>query len=79
MVEGIASPDEIEFPNPGYGDAAIESLETYKRLEADGTRPLFRISWTSTQSVVAPDSEISRALLDAEFEDGEEDAEEAVN
>ena len=39
VVEGISAPDEIEFPNLGYGDAAIESYQTYKRLEADGIIP----------------------------------------
>jgi hypothetical protein len=39
VVESVSVPDEIEFPNLGYGDAAIESYQTYKRLAADGIIP----------------------------------------
>ncbi len=39
IVDGVMSPDEIEFPNLGYGDAAIESYGTFSRLAEEGVIP----------------------------------------
>ena len=39
IIDGVASPDEIEFPNLGYGDAAIESYGTFSRLVEEGVIP----------------------------------------
>ena len=36
LIEGVASADEIELPDLGYADAAIESFETFDRLTAEG-------------------------------------------
>ncbi|MGI9261841.1 MAG: hypothetical protein ACR2QR_07385 [Woeseiaceae bacterium] len=39
VIDGIESSDEIEFPNLGYADAAIESYAVFERLVEEGTIP----------------------------------------
>lgn len=39
VVDGVVSADEIEFPNLGYADAAIESYAVFERLVKEGTIP----------------------------------------
>jgi hypothetical protein len=39
VVDGIKSADEIEFPNLGYADAAIESFAVFQALQKAGTIP----------------------------------------
>lgn len=39
IIEGVTAADQIEFPNLGYGDAAIESFETFQRLTDEGVIP----------------------------------------
>lgn len=39
VVDGVTSAHEIEFPNLGYGDAAIESFESFEKLVAAGDIP----------------------------------------
>ena len=39
LVEGVASADDIELPELGYADAAIESYATFDRLTAEGVIP----------------------------------------
>jgi len=39
IIDGVTSPDEITFPNLGYGDAAIESYAAFEKLVADGVIP----------------------------------------
>ncbi len=36
LVDGVASADDIELPDLGYTDAAIDSFKTFDRLTADG-------------------------------------------
>jgi methionine synthase II (cobalamin-independent) len=36
IVESVSSADEIEFPNLGYGDAAIASFEVFQKLTDEG-------------------------------------------
>ncbi len=39
IIGGVSSADEIEFPNLGYGDAAIESHAVFQKLEQEGVIP----------------------------------------
>ncbi len=39
IVETVESADDIEFPNLGYADAAIESFAVFEQLTADGVIP----------------------------------------
>lgn len=39
IIDAIESADEIEFPNLGYADAAIESYVVFERLVEEGTIP----------------------------------------
>jgi len=39
IVPGVTSADEIEFPNLGYGDAAIESYVVFDSLAREGVIP----------------------------------------
>jgi hypothetical protein len=39
VVPGVSSANEIEFPNLGYGDAAIESYGVFEKLVGEGVIP----------------------------------------
>lgn len=39
IVDGISSADDIEFPNLGYADAAIESFSVFQELAEEGLIP----------------------------------------
>ena len=56
IVDGVESADEIEFPNLGYGDAAIESYDTFRNLVDQGVIPAgmrFQVGLPTPLSVAA--------------------------
>lgn len=56
IVDGVESADEIEFPNLGYGDAAIESYRVFEKLTDEGIIPLemrFQVGLPTPLSVAA--------------------------
>lgn len=56
IVEGVENADEIEFPNLGYGDAAIDSYAVFQKLVAERVIPetmRFQVGLPTPLSVAA--------------------------